>query len=90
MRRRRESWHRSEWPLDNCIVLAGDLILERDRHRLVLVLDVRAHVVQIVHGVVTVAAEQIVVLVEVNDNLRVGVHGENGGRTQHLLLLLLG
>lgn len=56
LRRRRERRHGRERPLDDRIILARDFVLKRDRHRLVLVLDVRAHVVQIVHGVVTVAA----------------------------------
>lgn len=54
-----------------------------------LVFDVRSHVVQVVHRIVAVAAQKIVVLVEVDYDLRVGVHCENCGCAKHLLLLLL-
>lgn len=54
-----------------------------------LVFDVRSHVVQVIHRVVAVAAQKVVVLVEVDYDLRVGVHCENCGCAKHLLLLLL-
>lgn len=69
LRRRCERGHRRERPLDDCVVLSCDLVLERDGQRLVLVLDMGTHIVQIVHGVVAVAAQEIVVLVEIDYDL---------------------
>lgn len=54
-----------------------------------LVFDVRSHVVQIIHRVVAVAAQKVIVLIEIDYDLRVGVHRENCGCAKHLLLLLL-
>lgn len=69
IRRRSERRHRSQRPLDYCIILAGNLVLEGNRQRLVLVFDVRSHVVQVIHRVVAVAAQKVVVLVEVDYDL---------------------
>ena len=60
-------------------------------------LNVLSHVVQVVYGKITISAQEVVVLIEINYDLRVRVHCEYGGfhvaqkelRMLSLMVLLL-